>query len=133
MSKERERYPLFIALFIFFLGTSQMYAFGLQWARGFFPFIHEPARVPFSWDMFANRVERCALSWTPAIKVGEHELSSLHEATTSFEWDVTYDHALDYRANGIGLCQLGRRGPTQAHLHCFLPNGSEFYDDIDCK
>ena len=38
----------------------QAIAFGAQLATGFRPFGAAPGRVPFSWDMFAIRLDRCA-------------------------------------------------------------------------
>jgi hypothetical protein len=125
--------PPFIALFIFALAAVQLAAFEMQFSsRGFIPFAHEPGRVPLSWDMFANRVERCTLEWTPAITVGTHTLQTLRDVELPLEWDVTFDHAIDYRQAGAWLCERGSQKKTEGHLNCFLETGTEFHDDFVC-
>ena len=128
--------PRSIALFILMLAVVQAAAFERQFILGFVPFVHEPTRVPFSWDMFANRVERCTLEWAPPLQLGDHQLARLRDVEVPFEWDVTFDRAADYRMTGDWLCHMGgfQKGPgsTQVKMKCFIQNGTEFHDQFNC-
>ncbi len=128
------RSPQYVFGFLLLLVVPQLIAITSEFREGFRPFKHEPVRVPFSWDMFSNRVERCALEWSPPLKGPEGALASLKQFGTTLEWDVIYDHVDNYRAMGLWLCGMG--GPnngSHVRLKCFLPQGTRIEDDIACR
>src|SRR3954469_15001752 len=89
------------------LGTTQAVAFGAQLAAGFRPFGGPPGRVPFSWDMFAIRIERCDLRWDPPLPLGTG-VARLHDMAPLLEWDPTYDRREEYRMIGQEACFVAR-------------------------
>ena len=121
-------------VFILILFVPQLPAFSLQFTRGFVPFVHEPGRVPLSWDMFSTPVERCRLEWQPPLSIPGRRLGSFAELGTRLEWDVIYDHVSDYRQTGRLFCLLGagERVPRRMALDCFLPSGIEIRDENTC-
>ena len=124
---------LYVFAFIGCLAIPQLGALGIQFARGYRPFGHQAERVPFSWDMFANRVERCTVEWTPALQIEKHRLTSLHGLDLPFEWDIALDSVETYRAVAGNLCRKAGAPSTRARLHCFLPDGTEMDDDAYCN
>ena len=134
MLRSLDRSPRCVASFVLFLVLAQLYAFGLQFARGFRPFVHEPGRVPLSWDMFANKLERCVLSWTPAIPTPAGTISSLKELGTGVEWDIVYDRASDYEMIEKWVCSsVYLNGGIKISRHCFFPNGTETRHENNCR
>src|SRR5262249_39155039 len=67
----------------------QALAFGAQIKAGFRPFGAPPRRVPFSWDMFAVRIERCDLRWDPPLPLGDG-VTHLHDMAPAVEWDPVF-------------------------------------------
>lgn len=130
-SNPAHRTPLFIISFVAILAISQLVALGGQFYQGFRPFGEQPKRVTLSWDMFANRVERCDLRWTPAFRTPGGPFSSIRDLGTALEWDVAYDHVSDYRLAARLICRLSGGG-VHFHLNCFLPEGKPLQDDFNC-
>lgn len=126
------RAPWYKFAFVLFLAVPQLIAFYSQFASGFRPFVQEPTRVPLSWDMFANRMERCRVEWTPTIYVGPRALSALRDVQLSLEWDIIFDHREDYRGAASWFCQNYAVSPTRVQLHCFLPQGEDLDDGFSC-
>jgi hypothetical protein len=125
------RSPTFIALGLFLISLFELVSLGRQFTQGFRPFLNEPVRVNFSWDMFATRVERCTMQWAPALNVPRPDFSSLRQLGSRYEWDIIYDHAEDYRMLARWVCSVGNSA-TRIKLHCFFPNGTESNDEIHC-
>lgn len=125
------RSPIYVAIFLFSLVLPQLLAIDAQFIKGFRPLRHEPTRVPLSWDMFANTVQRCTLAWDPPIHVFGLTFSSFKDLGARMEWNVVYDRAEDYRAAARWICRVSRK-PIWIKLHCFFPNGSEDKSDYHC-
>jgi hypothetical protein len=125
------RSPRFVAAFIAALILPQVYAVGRQFQLGFRPFGREPVRVPLSWDMFATRIERCALTWTPPVSTPVGRLSSLRDLAPTLEWDVVGDRReqYDYFARKGCSYALAR---TRVDLECVSPDGRREASDFDC-
>jgi hypothetical protein len=124
--------PIFVAAFVFLLAATQVGALGVQFVRGFRLMGHEPVRVPFSWDMFANRVERCILNWDPPLATQIGPFSSLRQLGTKLEWEVVYDHKEDYERIGQWVCHAGGEN-TRVHLRCFQLDGSQTNHELSCR
>ena len=132
MLRRLDRSPAFVAAFLALLCLPQASALVLQVARGFRPFGAAPARVPFSWDMFANRVERCGVWWDPALEIpGLGRVEQLKDIEPGIEWDVVFDHAESYRDAGLALCRFA--GGRRVRLRCFKPDGSEWGNALECR
>jgi hypothetical protein len=132
MTFKLRRSPAYVLSFVLFISVFQVIPFGVQFVHGFRPFGREPIRVPFSWDMFATRVERCSIKWDPPIRGPGSGFSSLRQLGTLLEWDDIEDHIEDYRHIARWVCFVGSK-TTRIRLHCFLPTGIETDDEIKCK
>jgi hypothetical protein len=119
-----------IALLLAGLVAVQAIAFGTQIRAGFRPFGGPPGRVPFSWDMFAVRIERCDLRWDPPLRLGD-DVARLHDVAAPLEWDPAYDRRDDYREVGRRGCVFAQ-APTRVTLRCFTPEG-DVVDAFDCR
>jgi hypothetical protein len=121
-----------ILIFIVLLTLVQLTAIGLQFARGFRPFRRPPSRVPFSWDMFANPLERCQLIWTPPLHTPGVPLASLRQAGLRWEWDIIFDRVSAYEFFARAVCRQWGDRSAVAELNCFLPDGTEEYRAFPC-
>ena len=110
--------------------TIQALAYGAQIASGFRPFGAPPGRVPFSWDMFAGRIERCDLRWTPSLPLGDG-VSRLRDVAPALEWDPVHSRRESYRKAGQQGCDLAET-KARVTLRCFTPEG-EIVDAFDCR
>jgi len=135
MSKEgRSDFKIYlVVVFILLLFVPQFYAFILQFVGGFTPFKTEPRRIHLSWDMFSTKVERCVLTWSPAIHLGRETLSGLRDASLPLEWDLTFDHVLDYRNVANLGCNLGGLPQTKIKLKCFEQEGKITHEEFTCR
>jgi hypothetical protein len=115
--------PLVVALFLATLITVQLGAIATQFRRGFVPLRAAPERVPFSWDMFSIPIERCGISWEPALSIGRG-YTSLRGFTPRLEWDPVYDHVSDYLTVARLTCQL-REAALQVRVACITARGFE--------
>jgi hypothetical protein len=123
----------FVFTFVSLLLISQLAAFSYQFVSGFRPFFTDANRVPLSWDMFSNRLDRCVVKWSPSIQIGPHTLSSLRDVELPFEWDIIFDRIEDYRAASLGLCRQFGTISTRVQLHCFSSEGKETRDEFSCR
>lgn len=122
------RWQLFCAA----LALPQLAAQVQQWRGGFRPGGAAPGRVLGSWDMFAPRIERCGVRWTPPLAQGTGaSLASLRDLSPRLEWDVVTDRVADYRSLALAGCSIARQ-PTRVNMLCFLPTGEAYRDDFDC-
>jgi hypothetical protein len=112
------------------LVTVQALAFGAQIEAGFRPFGAPPRRVPFSWDMFAVRIERCDLRWDPPLPIGKG-VARLRDVAPTLEWDPVFGRREEYRETGRLACDFAE-APTRVTLRCFTPEG-EVVDAFDCR
>ena len=126
------RSPRFVFLFLLVLFLPQGIQFARQFLKGYRPFSHDPTPVYFSWDMFANPIERCFLEWKPALTTPQGKtVNSILELGPNIEWGVVYNRVSTYQSIRQYLCHL-TGGTAHTRLDCFLPNGQEFKDESDC-
>jgi hypothetical protein len=146
LNKEWLNAPGYVAAFLVILAAFQFRALFHQFQMGFLPFLHEPTRVPFSWDMFATRTERCLLEWDPPLSstpIGA--LKGLRQFSKPVEWDVVYDSIQDYEFVGRIGCsfELENRPENSTSqtsgnkrgykIQCFSPDGNETYREFNCS
>ena len=110
----------------------QLLALAAQFALGFRPFLTEPTRVPFSWDMFAVPIERCDLRFSPPLRRGDRMIGSLRGAGPPFEWDFVQNRVASYRALAASICEEAEH-PARIALRCYLPEGRAVNDAVDCR
>jgi hypothetical protein len=126
-----------IFLFLIFLVVPQAIQFTRQFSKGFIPFKKDPQPTYLSWDMFANPVERCLLEWNAPLNFPHHSgVTSTLALTPKLEWGITYNHVSDYQWVQHWLCEVGKHQGVlnlKSHLDCFLPQGTEFNDELDCS
>jgi len=127
------RHPLYVAIFILLIGVPQFHALLQQFHFGFRPFVQNPTRVSYSWDMFSNKVDRCLVNFAVPLSVGPLNFSSLRDIGLAFEWDIIFDRVEDYTAVTRALCQASSHQTNSAKLHCFTSQGQELEDEIPCN
>jgi hypothetical protein len=89
-----------------------------QFELGFVPFMTNPRRVPFSWDMFSIPIERCGITWDPPLPITARGLPSLRATAPALEWDPVYNAVPDYIAAARYGCSF-QKAPTKVHVRCF--------------
>jgi hypothetical protein len=125
--------PRLVLIFILFLFVPQAVQFSRQFVNGYMPFLREPNPTFFSWDMFANRVERCVLEWNPPLDFPNHpQTTSLLQLAPKLEWGITYNHVADYEWARGWLCWRSQK-KARVGLNCFLPIGIEIKNELDCS
>lgn len=132
MVTSARRRPAYVLAFLSLLAIPQGYAFVRQFREGFRPLRTAPQRIPFSWDMFAVRIERCDVLWTPPLPLPEGPLYRLHQKSRRLEWDFVLDRAEDYRSLAEWACGRFRR-PFHASLICFTPEGKVVPSALECR
>ena len=123
------RSPLTVLLLALFLGLPQLAGFALQLGKGFRPFGAAPVRVTLSWDMFAPRIERCGINWSPPLPGPLYELN---QKSRALEWQTVADRVEDYESIAAWACVRFHQ-PSRALLTCFLPSGKELSRVVDCR
>lgn len=126
-------YPTCVLLMILSLSIPQAIQFTRQLTQGYRPFLSEPTPTFFSWDMFANRVERCNLEWDKPLDFSNHQsITSLTQLGPKLEWGVNYNSVRDYDWVRGYLCHLSRK-TVRIRLDCFVPEGREIFHELDCS
>jgi hypothetical protein len=126
--------PAGVALFIALLALPQVAGIAAQFAHGFRPFRHEPpGRVPFSWDMFAIRIERCVARWDPPLTLEGRQVASSRDLFPPLEWQLTFDTAAAYRRSAWRACRMGASAQTRLDLVCFQPVASRIEESASCS
>jgi hypothetical protein len=126
------RRPLQVFAFLLLLTIPQAVALVQQFREGYRPFTAAAHRVPFSWDMFAVRIERCDVAWAPPLPLADGPLSRLHESAKSLEWDFTLDSQTDYH-NLAGWTCSAFRGTVRARISCYTPEGKVVPSVVACR
>ncbi len=110
----------------------QVIAFAFQFKSGFRPFLQEPIRVPFSWDMFSIPVERCVIEWDPPLSGGKRVIRRFHDLGLPFEWEPVYNKTEDYHSAGFQFCSLWGTKQTRMKEKCFLRDGTVRENESNC-
>jgi len=124
--------PRFAVALVACLALPELAALGIQFINGYIPFFHEPVRVPLSWDMFANKVERCTLDWDRPIHAGKITIQHLQDLGQAIEWVFVYDRMEDYQSTIPYSCNEPGMSGAKSHLQCFLPSGGIIHHDFIC-
>jgi hypothetical protein len=123
---------LYGALLIAALAVLQLGAELLQVRSGFRPFRHAPARVPYSWDMFAIRIERCVVTWDPPLDVDGERVSRWHDRLPGLEFDSVFNDSDNYAAAAEHGCSYRTARRTVATLSCFGGDSGAHETSFDC-
>jgi hypothetical protein len=110
------------------LGSIQIYALAQQFRQGFRLFGSPPVRVPFSWDMFAPRIERCSLKWNPPLEIGGRLVADVHQLDAPFEWFPVWDRIRAYQA----VACFYANPPTRVSMVCFDSSGAH-EQELECR
>ncbi|MCL2450695.1 MAG: hypothetical protein FWD17_17245 [Polyangiaceae bacterium] len=94
-----------------------------QFAAGFRPFARAPARVAYSWDMFAIHMSRCAVSWDPPLAIDGRSVATWRDRLWPIEFDSVYDDVGAYDNAARAACAYRSSPSTEAKLECYLANG----------
>jgi len=82
--------------------------------------------------MFATRIERCRLGWTPPLPTAQGRLSTLRDLSPRLEWDVVGDRMEQYEFWGRKLCGEALQS-TQVDMRCVRQDGSWEERRFDCR
>ncbi len=119
--------------FLFLLSGGQLYAFKRQFDLGFQIGKQAPVRVPFSWDMFATRTERCEICWNPPLRLkGFGQVTCLKDLSQPFEWELIYDQKSVYQWVAQWACYQDQATGRMIHLQCFGLDGGVEESSIPC-
>jgi hypothetical protein len=129
--KSRHR-ALYVALLLMVLAAVQLRAQVLQLCAGYRPFAHPPTRVPYSWDMFAIRLDRCVVGWRPPLEIEGRSVARWHDREAPIEFDTVFNEAGHYVAAAERGCDYRRAPWTSAHLQCFSSDGGVREFTLDC-
>jgi len=132
MSLTLRQRPIYVLSFLLVLVVPQVLGLGKQFDLGFKPFITDPKRVPLSWDMFSNPVDRCTVTWTSPLQLGDHRISSLREVELPLEWDIVLDKIEQYRMMARALCPYSTEHPNSVQLQCYSSGGAETKNEFTC-
>jgi len=125
--------PVRALLILGVLVVAQASAFAAQIVHGFRPFGAAPSRrVPFSWDMFALRIECCDVTWTPPVVVDGRPFPSISSSASGFEWGYVLNKVASYRQLALALCAQKTVEPTRAVLRCATSEGVLTQEEIPC-
>ncbi len=102
---------------------------------------HEPGRVPFSWDMFAVKIQRCSVRFTVPLKSanGTHHIRSFGELSPKIEWNPVFNDWRHYASYAGQLCDryalpTEESGETPfIRLTCFDELATRHFYDYRCK
>ena len=86
--------------------------------------------MPLSWDMFAVRIERCDVAWSPPLPLGGG-VATLHGLAPPFEWNISWISREGYRRAGLDGCRFAAP-ETRVTLRCFTPEGDRIDDVFAC-
>jgi hypothetical protein len=123
---------LYVALLLASLVVLQVRAEILQVCAGFRPFFHAPARVPYSWDMFAIRIDRCVITWDPPLLIDGDRVARWRDRAFSIEFDTVYNDSRYYMAAAWRGCANRTSPKTAAHLVCLTAEGKIHESTFAC-
>ena len=124
-------------LVIAILVSLQALALEHQFEAGFWPFVHAPSRVPFSWDMFAVHVTKCAVSWEPPLspRIGTRPVKSIADISPHLEWNPAFPDVASYRHFASQMCRLARlppRAQETVSLKCLSDDWRQSEQTFEC-
>jgi hypothetical protein len=114
------------------LATLQLRAGVLQLLGGYRPFGHAAKRVDFSWDMFAVPIERCAVTWDPALSIQGKRVVHWRDRGTYFEWDTAMANSESYEQEAVDACDYRTAEVTSVRVSCIRSDGAESESRFPC-
>lgn len=120
--KWRAAYVLVLCLS---LATLQIRAAVIQLRGGYRPLGQAAKRVDFSWDMFAVPIERCAVTWDPALSIEGKRVVHWRDRGTYLEWDTAMANSESYEQEAVDACDYRTAPVTFVHMSCVRSDGSE--------
>ena len=116
---------LYCAVLCGALAATQVVAEYGQLRAGFRPFSHAPTRVPYSWDMFSIRIDRCAMTWDPPVQIDGESVARWTDRTWPLEFDTVYNRAETYLGAAARGCMYREPAKkTIARLVCVTSDGA---------
>lgn len=122
----------YVAVLLAALAALQVHAEIGQFAAGFRPFVHAPSRVAYSWDMFAIRMNRCAVRWDPPLTIDGQRVASWRDRVWPIEFDSVYNDVRSYEIVSTAACKYRSAEATRVVLQCFLSDGGVDEHSLDC-
>jgi hypothetical protein len=104
-----------------------------QLKDGFRPFSQAPGRVPYSWDMFSIRIDRCAIAWDPPLRIDGERVSRWTDRTWLLEFDTVYNRTATYLGAASRGCQYRDSPATRARLVCVTADGAIQEPSFVCR
>jgi hypothetical protein len=123
---------LYVAVLLGLLVAVQLRAQVVQFMSGYRPLSHPPIRVPYSWDMFAIRLDRCVVGWDPPLDVDGQRVARWHDRLPDLEFDTVFNDADWYASAAARGCAYRTRPATTAYLKCFSSDGRTDERSFDC-
>jgi len=118
-----------LALVVGVQATAQI----VQLEDGFRPFSRPPQRVPFSWDMFAIKIERCTVAWDPPLSIEGKSVARWQDRGVPLEFDSVFNDARYYEVAARRGCAYAISHPTTATVACAYSNGEDREHAIACE
>ncbi len=122
----------YVAILLGLLALVQIRALAAQFEAGFRPLVQAPVRVPYSWDMFAIRLDRCVVGWDPPLQMEGAEVARWHDRLPFFEFDTVFNGADSYVAAGARACAYRSAPETRVTMKCFSSEGGTREFGFDC-
>jgi hypothetical protein len=132
MGTMRRARAVYVAALLVGLAALQVRAQVEQFRSGYRPFAHAPTRVPYSWDMFAIRLDRCVVGWDPPLQIEGQRVARWHDRLPDVEFDSIFNEASWYAAAAGRGCEYRTTPRTTAILKCFGSNGESHEFGFDC-
>jgi hypothetical protein len=123
---------LYFGLLLSVLVALQLRAQVVQLQSGYWPLRHPPVRVPYSWDMFAIRLDRCVVGWDPPLEVDGQRVARWHDRVPALEFDAVFNDVNWYEAAAARGCAYRTQAATIAYLRCFSSDGRANERSFDC-
>ena len=123
---------LYVAVLLGLLAAVQLRAQVVQVMSGYRPLSHAPIRVPYSWDMFAIRLDRCVVGWDPPLDVDGQRVARWHDRLPDLEFDTVFNDADWYASAAARGCAYRSQAATTAYLKCFSSDGRTDERSFDC-
>jgi hypothetical protein len=122
----------YVALLLVVLAAVQLRAEAAQLAAGYLPFVRPPVRVAYSWDMFAIRLDRCAVTWDPPLWIEGRRVAAWRDRVWPIEFDSVYNDVGSYAVVAQAACAYRSAPATRVALRCDLADGSVDDRSFDC-
>jgi len=123
---------LYFGLLLSVLVAVQLRAQVVPLRSGYRPLRHPPVRVPYSWDMFAIRLDRCVIGWDPPLDVDGQRVARWHDRVPALEFDAVFNDIKWYEAAAARGCAYRTQVETIAYLRCFSSEGQANERSFDC-